>query len=116
MPLQNLTAAAATPVHVGQKLRERPEIAIISTVIENGVAIGGLGDGEAVWHSDSSFNAVSPGLSILHSIELPPSGGGLTCTSMDCRWKNPKRCSTMSGRTLPKRNSLGATSGNWVTC
>ena len=67
--------AAAAPVHVGQKPRERPEIAIISNVIENGVAIGGLGDGEAVWHSDSSFNAVPPGVSILHAIEIPPSGG-----------------------------------------
>ena len=66
---------AAAPVHVGQKPRERPEIAIISNVIENGMAIGGLGDGEAVWHSDSSFNAVPPSLSILHAIELPPSGG-----------------------------------------
>ncbi len=66
---------AAAPVHVGQKPRERPEIAIISNVIENGMAIGGLGDGEAVWHSDSSFTPVPPSLSILHSIELPPSGG-----------------------------------------
>ena len=67
---------AAAPVHVGQKPRERPEIAIISNVIENGVAIGGLGDGEAVWHSDSSFNAVPPSLSILHSLEIPPPGSG----------------------------------------
>jgi taurine dioxygenase len=66
---------AAAPVHVGQKPRERPEIAIISNVIENGMAIGGLGDGEAVWHSDSSFTPLPPSLSILHSIELPPSGG-----------------------------------------
>ena len=66
---------AAAPVHVGQKPRERPEIAIISNVIENGMAIGGLGDGEAVWHSDSSFNAVPPSLSILHALEIPPAGG-----------------------------------------
>jgi len=66
---------AAAPVHVGQKPRERPEIAIISNVIENGMAIGGLGDGEAVWHSDSSFNVVPPSVSILHSLEIPPSGG-----------------------------------------
>ena len=39
---------AAAPVHVGQKPREWPDIAIISNVIENGMAIGGLGDGEAV--------------------------------------------------------------------
>jgi taurine dioxygenase len=67
--------AAAAPVHIGQKPRERPEIAVISNVIENGVAIGGLGDGEAVWHSDSSFMPVPPTVSILHAIELPPGGG-----------------------------------------
>ena len=35
------------PVHIGQKPRDEqyPELAIISNVIENGVAIGGLGDG-----------------------------------------------------------------------
>ena len=73
---------AAAPVHVGQKPRERPEIAIISNVIENGVAIGGLGDGEAVWHSDSSFNAVPPSLSILHAIEIPCSGGDTGFSNM----------------------------------
>lgn len=73
---------AAAPVHVGQKPRERPEIAIISNVVENGMAIGGLGDGEAVWHSDSSFNAVPPSLSILHSIEIPPAGGDTEFANM----------------------------------
>lgn len=73
---------AAAPVHVGQKPRERPEIAIISNVIENGMAIGGLGDGEAVWHSDSSFTPVPPSLSILHAIEIPPSGGDTGFSNM----------------------------------
>jgi taurine dioxygenase len=68
-----LTAAA--PVHKGQKPRDFPELAVISNVIENGVAIGGLGDGEAVWHSDSCFNEIPPAASILHSLEIPPSGG-----------------------------------------
>ena len=65
-----LTAAA--PVHIGQKPRQYPELAVISNVVENGVAIGGLGDGEAVWHSDSCFNEIPPGPSILHSLEIPP--------------------------------------------
>ena len=66
-----------SPVHIGQKPRDEkyPEIAVISNVIENGVAIGGLGDGEAVWHTDSAFNEVPPSCSILYAIELPPSGG-----------------------------------------
>jgi taurine dioxygenase len=32
--------------------RAYPEINVISNVIENGRPIGGLGDGEAVWHAD----------------------------------------------------------------
>jgi taurine dioxygenase len=62
-------------VHKGQKSRELPELAVISNVIENGVAIGGLGDGEAVWHTDSCFSDVPPSASILYSLEIPPSGG-----------------------------------------
>ena len=67
--------SAAAPVHKGQKPRDYPELAVISNVVENGVAIGGLGDGEAVWHSDSCFMDVPPSASILHSLEIPPSGG-----------------------------------------
>lgn len=65
----------AAPVHKGQKPREFPELAVISNVIENGVAIGGLGDGEAVWHTDSCFNEVPPAASILYSLEIPAHGG-----------------------------------------
>ena len=69
--------ARGAPVHIGQKPRDEqyPELAVISNVIENGLAIGGLGDGEAVWHTDSSFTDVPPAVSILYSVELPPSGG-----------------------------------------
>jgi taurine dioxygenase len=75
-----LTSAA--PVHIGQQPRQYPELAVISNVVENGVAIGGLGDGEAVWHSDSCFNEIPPGPSILHSLELPPAGGDTGFTNM----------------------------------
>jgi taurine dioxygenase len=72
----------AAPVHKGQKPREYPELAIISNVVENGLAIGGLGDGEAVWHSDSCFNEIPPSASILHSLEIPPSGGDTGFSNM----------------------------------
>jgi taurine dioxygenase len=56
-----------------------PEISVISNIIENGKAIGGLGDGEAFWHTDSSFVDVPPAASLLRSIEVPPpSAGGAT--------------------------------------
>ena len=75
-----LTAAA--PVHIGQQPRQYPELAVISNVVENGVAIGGLGDGEAVWHTDSCFNEIPPSASILHALELPPTGGDTGFTNM----------------------------------
>ena len=56
-----------------------PEISVISNIIENGKAIGGLGDGEAFWHTDSSFVDVPPAASLLRSLEVPPpSAGGST--------------------------------------
>ena len=39
----------------GRKRETPPEISVISNIIEDGKAIGGLGDGEAFWHTDSSF-------------------------------------------------------------
>jgi taurine dioxygenase len=64
-------------VQIGQKPRDEayPELVVISNVIENGVSIGSLGDGEAVWHTDSSFSDVPPSCSILYSVEIPPTGG-----------------------------------------
>ena len=55
----------------------QPEITIVSNVIENGVAQGGLGDGELVWHSDMSSFEAPPNQTILYSVEVP-SGIGKT--------------------------------------
>jgi taurine dioxygenase len=52
-----------------------PEIYVVSNVIENGVPIGSLGAGEAVWHTDMSYLEHPPKASMLYSIETPPSGG-----------------------------------------
>lgn len=53
----------------------KPEIYIVSNVVENGVAIGSLGAGEAVWHTDMSYLADPPMASMLYAIEVPPQGG-----------------------------------------
>jgi taurine dioxygenase len=55
--------------------KEFREINVISNVIENGKPIGGLGDGEAVWHADMTYIDVPPKAAILHSLEVPPGGG-----------------------------------------
>ena len=63
----------------GRRKEVPPEISVISNIIEDGRAIGGLGDGEAFWHTDSSFVDVPPAASLLRSLEVPPpSAGGST--------------------------------------
>ncbi len=53
----------------------KPEIYVVSNVIENGVPIGSLGAGEAVWHTDMSYIEDPPKASMLYALEVPPSGG-----------------------------------------
>jgi len=59
-----------------------PEIYIVSNVKVNGEAIGSLGDGEAVWHTDMSYLEVPPKASMLYSLEVPPAGGNTSFCSM----------------------------------
>lgn len=56
-------------------LEEFPELNVISNVVENGMPIGGLGDGEAVWHADMTYIETPPKAGILYALEVPPSGG-----------------------------------------
>ncbi len=62
-------------------LADFPEINVISNVKQGGVAIGGLGDGEAIWHCDMTYVERPPRAAALHALELPPSGG-------DTFWSN----------------------------
>jgi taurine dioxygenase len=50
-------------------------VSIISNVIENGKAIGGLGAYESIWHTDMSYNPEPPCASALYALEIPPAGG-----------------------------------------
>ena len=59
-----------------------PEIYVVSNVKLNGVPIGSLGDGEAVWHTDMSYLDVPPKASMLYSLEIPPRGGNTSFCSM----------------------------------
>jgi len=52
------------------------DIAIISNITDaQGKPIGALGDGEAFWHTDSSFTETPISASLLHSIEVTEQGG-----------------------------------------
>jgi len=59
-----------------------PEIYVVSNVIENGVPIGSLGAGEAVWHTDMSYLEAPPKASMLYALEVPPAGGNTYFCSM----------------------------------
>ena len=52
-----------------------PHLVVISNIVENGKAIGGLGSYESKWHTDMSYNEVPPKASLLHAIEIPNAGG-----------------------------------------
>ena len=62
-------------------LPEHPEINVISNIVEGGAPIGGLGDGEAIWHADMTYVERPPMGAILHALEVPESGG-------DTYWAN----------------------------
>jgi taurine dioxygenase len=52
------------------------DITIISNITDaTGKPIGGLGDGEAFWHTDSSFTETPISASLLHAIEVTEQGG-----------------------------------------
>ncbi len=51
-----------------------PEVTVVSNVVEGGLPLGSLGDGELSWHSDMTYLATPPPASILYGIEVPPDG------------------------------------------
>lgn len=59
-----------------------PELACISNITKDGQAIGSLGNGEAIWHTDMSFMEEPPTASLLYSLEVPSSGGGTHLLNM----------------------------------
>jgi taurine dioxygenase len=62
-------------------LADHPEMNVISNIKVDGVPIGGLGDGEAIWHADMTYVERPPMAAILYAIEIPPAGG-------DTYWAN----------------------------
>ncbi|HEV7393020.1 MAG TPA: TauD/TfdA family dioxygenase, partial [Burkholderiales bacterium] len=45
-----------------------PNLAVMSNIMENGKPVGSLGYGEAVWHTDMSYNDVTPSAAILYGL------------------------------------------------
>lgn len=69
-------------VGVGQKERDNKYISVVSNVVENGVAIGGLGDQEVFWHSDTSYRECPPSASVLYCLKVPNWGGDTEFSNM----------------------------------
>lgn len=61
-----------------------PEITVVSNVQERGKAIGILGDGEVVWHSDFSFKDRPTAARMLVAIDVPPQEQGGNTFFLNC--------------------------------
>ncbi len=59
-----------------------PYITTISNIVRNGQPIGGLGNGEAAWHTDMSYIERPPTASLLYAVEVPETGGDTHFCSM----------------------------------
>ena len=73
------------PAHqraVGVESLGNPNISVISNVVENGVPLGSLGDGEAEWHTDYNFNEKPYAAATLYALEVPPAGGNTGWSNM----------------------------------
>ena len=69
-----LDKAPTRPVN-GAYHPTREEIAVISNIVKEGVAIGGLGNSELVWHQDMTYKDLPPKASILYGLTTPATGG-----------------------------------------
>ena len=83
---RNFGALDRNPRHAKIERRQMEDssdyVNVISNVVENGRAIGGLGHYEAKWHSDMSYNPLPPMASALYSLEVPPAGGDTSFANM----------------------------------
>ncbi len=72
------------PVHaVGDSDHDPyPEITVMSNILVDGKPMGNLGHYEAEWHTDMSYNELTPIGSLLYSLEVPPAGGDTGFSNM----------------------------------
>ena len=69
-------------------LPDFPEINVISNVKnKSGTPIGNLGDGEAVWHADMTYQEIPPKAGILYALEVPKEQGNTHFANMDLAYE-----------------------------
>jgi taurine dioxygenase len=61
-----------------------PEVTVVSNVKQEGKAVGILGDGEVVWHSDFSFKERPTAARMLVAMEVPPRELGGSTFFLSC--------------------------------
>jgi len=77
----------AAPIHAGKDVvNPFPQITVMSNIKVDGKPIGNLGNYEAVWHTDMSYNDMAPIGSLLYSLEVPPTGGNTGFSNMYAAW------------------------------
>ncbi len=77
----------AAPIHASKDVvNPHPEITVMSNIKVDGKPIGNLGHYEAVWHTDMSYNALTPIGSLLYALEVPPTGGNTGFSNMYVAW------------------------------
>jgi len=52
-----------------------PDMTVMSNIKVDGQSIGSLGYGEAVWHTDMSYNDITPSGALLYGVEVTKAGG-----------------------------------------
>ena len=89
-----------------------PYVAIVSNIVEDGRHIGDLGALEAHWHTDLSYVEEPVSGSVLYAVEVPPSGGDTSFTSMHAAYDAlpahlRERVSTLSLKHTASHDSAG---------
>ncbi|MBA2962606.1 MULTISPECIES: TauD/TfdA dioxygenase family protein [Ramlibacter] len=89
-----------------------PEITVISNIKVEGKPLGALGDAEAVWHSDMTYNEFPPKAACLHAREVPPQGGDTHFANLHAAYeeldaKVKERIATLRCVHDASRNSAG---------
>ena len=93
--------------------RRHAKILIVSNVVENGRALGGLGNSELVWHQDMSYNELPPKASLLYGLEVPATGGETFFTNLYAAFETlpaelKRRIAGLACKHDATRNSSGA--------
>ena len=91
-----------------------PEIYVVSNVIEDGVPIGSLGAGEAVWHTDMSYLENPPKASMLYALEIPPAGGDTYFSNMYRAYESLPDALKQRASSLAVKHDATYNSGGYV--